>query len=471
MRNAGGGSSSDGSDGSGASNGLVDVEGADQLRESKAVSSMAGAGGVGSDSEENACELDDSPNPFSGAGSDSPAYASSGGQDAEAGSPASSDLLEQGKIGDEGAGVEDGLDGLDAGVGAGQLEDGGPVEESEEAKNDYNGGLAEDEQAALAGDAGERGNGGAKEGARGHEESKTEMRQGVDGALASEQGPEEGASASASPAPEEPAEAQGAGAEDAEAAGAQGAVAEAAAAADVAPAVSAAPVVDSASLEGSPVAPLAVDDVAIAVDDMPIAVDDVAIAADDMAIAVDDVTIAVDDMPVAVDDVAIAVDDVAVAVDDASQAMESSEAKAPEGKGLDIAEGLEGGGSSGTSGAVSAASSSEAKSVKESPAESMESIIDALPPGFVRCPGCPMVSRSYRSRCSLVEYGIASHHIAPQHTASCLSCMFLLFKCIQQERLPCGIAECCPCVFFPVACECRRHSVAVCCAVVFVFKG
>lgn len=433
MRNAGGGGgSSDGSDGSGASNGLVDVEGADQLRESKAVSSMAGAGGVGSDSEENAgdCELDDSPNPFSGAGSDSPAYSSSGGQDAEAGSPASSDLLEQGKIGDEGAGVEGGLDidGLDAGVGAGQLEDGGPVEESEEAKNDYDGGLPQDEQAALAGDAGERGNGGAKEGARGHEESKTELRQGVDGELASEQGPEEGASASASPAPEEPADAQGAGAGAAEAAGPQGAVAEAAAAADVAPAVSAAPAVDSASLEGSPVAPLAVDD---------------------MAIAVDDVAIAVDDMPVAVDDVAIAVDDVAAAVDDASQAMESSEAKAPEGKGLDIAEGLKGGGSSGTSGAVSGASSSEAKSVAESPAESMESIIDALPPGFVRCPGCPMVSRCYRSRCSLVGYGIASHHIAPQHTASCLSSyMFLLFKCIQQERLPCGIGECCPCVCF-----------------------
>ena len=354
---------------------------------------MAGAGGVGSDSEENAgdCELDDSPSPFSGASSNSPAYASSGGPDAEAGSPADSDLHEQEKIGDEAAGVEDGVDdSVQAGVKAGQLEGGGPAEEWEERKNDYNEGLAEDDHAALAGGTGDRGNDQAKEGARGHEESKTEFHQEISRALTSEQGPGEGVSASASSAPEEPAEAQGAGAEAAEATEDQGAGAEAAATAEVSPAVSAAPAVDAAALEGSPVAPLAVDDVAVAVDDA--------------AIAVDDVASAVDDMPVAVDDVAIAVDDVAAPVDDVNQAVESGQAKAPEGDGLDLVEGLAGGGGSGPSAAVSAASPSETKSVAESPAESMESMIDALPPGFVRCPGCPMVSRCYRSRCPLMEY-------------------------------------------------------------------
>ena len=387
------------------------------MRESKAVSSLAGADGVGSDSEENAgdCELDDSPNPFSGAGSHSPAYASSGGQEAEVGSPAGSDLLEleQGKIGDEGRDVEINVDnGPDAGLEAGQLEGGGPAEEWEEAKNDSSGDLAEDEHAALAGGADERGIDRAKEGAPGLAESKTELRQGVDGALASGQGPEEGASASASPGPEEPAEAQEAGAEAAEAAEAQGAGAEATVAAEVSPAASAAPAVDGVALEGSPVAPLAVDDV-------PIAVDGVAIAVDDVAIGLDNEAIAVDDMPVAVDAVAIAVDDV-------SQAVESGEAKAPKGEGVDIAAGLAGGGGSGASAAVSAASSSEANSVQESPAESMESMIDALPPGFVRCPGCPMVSRCYRSRCPFMGYGIASQQ-AHRIAAHCI--LFIVFSC------------------------------------------
>lgn len=378
------------------------------MRESKAVSSMPGAGGLGSDSEENAgdCELGHSPDPFSGAGSDSPAYASSGGQDAEVGSPAGSDLHEQerGKIGDEEGGVEIGVDnGLD---GAGQLESGGPAEEWEEAKNDSNGDLAEDEHAALAGGAGERSSDTAKGGALGQEESKTEVQQGLDGPLASEQGPEEEASASASPGPEEPA-AQGAGAGTAEAAEALGAGAKATAAADISPAVSAAPALDAVALEGSPVAPLAVDDVAIAVDDV--------------AIGLDNEAIAVDDMPVAVDALAIAVDGV-------SQAVESGEAKAPEGEGLDIAEGLAGGGRSGASAAVSAASSPEANSVAESPAESMESMIDALPPGFVRCPGCPMVSRCYRSRCPFMGYCIAAHRIA----AHCI--FFVLFSRVSNRR-------------------------------------
>lgn len=364
---------------------------------------MAGGGGIGSDSEENeeVCELDDSPNPFSGAGSDSPAYSSSEGQQADAGSPGGSNHDEQGKEGAGvedrvhgvhhvhdavGAGAEDGLDdvvfagvedGLDdvveAGAGAGQLEGGGAVEESGDAKSDGNGeGLALDEHehaALVGGGAGERGNDTAEEEARGHGEANIEVQQGVDKSLAPEEVPEGSASASAPPAPGLSIEPQGVGEDvvDAE-------ISPAVLAVPAAPAVSeaGAPVVDIAAFEGSLVPPVAIDGVV-------------------QAPAVEAASL--EGSPVA-----------PVAVDEEVQPTGSGEAKAPGVEGLDIAEGLaEGGGSGASQGgsrasaAVLSVGSPEAKPVAESPPESMESIIDALPPGFVRCPGCPMVSRWCRS--------------------------------------------------------------------------
>lgn len=363
---------------------------------------LAAGGGVGSDSEENAevCELDDSPNPFSGAGSDSPAYSSSEGHNADAGSPGGSNHNERGKeetgIEDRGhdvhgvhdavgvgaedgldgvvfAGVEDGLDVLEADVGPGQLEGGGAVEEWGEAKIDVNeGGLAEDdhEHAALVGGgAGERGNDPAEEEVREHEEANTEVRQGVDEALAPEEVPEGGASASSPPAPGLPVEAQGVGEDvvDGEFLPAVSTV-PTVLAVPAASAVSAvaAPTVNIAALEESLVAPVAIDEVAQAP-----AVEAASLEGSHVA---------------------------PVAIDHEVQPVESGTAKAAEGEGLNAAGGLAEGGGSAASAAILAVDSPEAKSVAESPAESMESIIDALPPGFVRCPGCPMVSRWCRSR-------------------------------------------------------------------------